>query len=296
MTDASAEELLADVRTLRHQARRDRRASAFPLLLFGVLILLAPLCYVPIEWPPFGENGVVFYTLYPGAFPLFNGVGSFSDVKYPNLISWYWFLAIVGGFAATAWWYRRRALRVGVETDTTAYLVAAGAALAGFVLGVPLLDELVPARTALYSTPAVNLPILIGAAAAAAAVLFWCTRPRRGAIPRAGGLFAGVLLAMVAFSALGVYLIYGFAALLVIAAGLLALAWLERNVLLGGIGVAFGAAALLANLANLDNVLYRLGWTPDALQLLVFGQLLLPAAVLIAGAGVVALTGRSAAR
>jgi hypothetical protein len=279
-----AEELLADVRTLRRRTRRDRRASAFPLLLFGALILAAPLCYAPVQLPPPDADGTISFQFFPGPFPLFNGIGGLGSVaRYPNLVSWYWFLTVVIGFAATAWWYRRRALGVGVETDTRPYLVASGAALTGFVIGVPLLKFLVPATYSLYSTPSRNLPILFGSAAASAVVLSWASR-QNGTTVRAIGLFAGVVLATVAFAAVGVYLIYGFAALLIIATGLLALAWLERNVLLGVIGLTFTAAALLANLFNIP-----LSWTLEQLRQLVLLNLVLPAAVLLIGGVVVAV-------
>jgi hypothetical protein len=292
-----AEVLLADVQALRRKARRDRRASAFPLFLFGGLILLAPLCYVPDDPlpPEILEQG---YSYYPGPFPMFSGI--FARFKYPDLVGWYWLLTIVGGFAATAWWYRRRAMRVGVETDATGYLVAVGAALTGFLLGMPLLDtvaaEISVDRMGLYSKPGVNLPILIGTAVGSAVVLFWATRSTRGRTPRAAGLVVGVLLATVAFSSVGVYMfIRGYAALLVIGAGLLALAWIERNVLLGVVGLVFSGAALLVNLYDMTNVYYRLGGSllplpPTQQQTLV--ELLLPAVVLIVGGVLAALSGR----
>lgn len=290
----TADELLADVRTLRTRARRDRRASAAPLLLFGTLTLLAPVCYLPA--PPVllptedGRLAQVWYNTDPGPFPLFHGIGPYVSVRYPGLVGWYWFLTIVLGFVATAWWYRRRAMRVGVETDTRAHLVAAGSALAGFLLGVPLLNELVPARNTLYSTPSVNLPILVGCAVVSGVVLFWAFR--QSGWLRAVGLFVGVLLATVAFAAVGVYLIYGFSALLIIAAGLLVLAWLERSMLLGVIAVSYGAAALVANLADLNNMFYRAGLHPDQLQVLVFQQLLLPGIVLLVGSLIIGVTSR----
>lgn len=291
-----ADELLADVRSLRRRARLDRRASAFPLFLFGGLILLAPVTYLPGDPLPPEILDQVYYVYDDGPFPQFLGIGPFVDVKYPGLVGWYWLLTIVLGFAATAWWYRRRAMRVGVETDTRAYLVAAGAALAGFLLGQPVLEELVTEYNSLYSTPEVNLPIMFGAAALSAVVLLWCTNRGRTTVERVAGLFVGVLLGTVAFAALGVYMIYGFAALLVIAAGLLALAWLERNVLLAAIGLVFGGAALWANLYDIQNMFYRLGWYPGQPQVLVLQQVLLPAAVLLVGGVAVAVTGRGAAR
>lgn len=295
MTETSARELLTDVHLLRRRARWDRRASAFPLFLFGGLILLAPLCYVPAEPVPPDVQGVILYTTQSGPFPVFFGLGPYLGVKYPGLIGWYWFLAIVGGFAATAWWYRRHARRVGVETDTRAYLVAAGAALTGFLIGVPLLEFLVPARHTLYSTPGTNLPILFGSAVAAGVALLWARGQTRTA-PRAAGLFTGVLLATITFASVGVYLIYGFAALLIVAAALLVLAWQERNLLLAGVGVVFGGAALLVNLANVNNLFFRLGWHPEDLRPLVLQQVLLPAVILLAGGVVTVLAGRTAAR
>jgi ornithine cyclodeaminase/alanine dehydrogenase-like protein (mu-crystallin family) len=167
---------------------------------------------------------------------------------------------------------------------------------------MPVLTTLVAetsiAKNTLYSTPAVNLPILIGSAAGSAAVLFWATRPTRGRTAGAAGLVVGVLLATVAFSSVGVYMfIRGYAALLVIGAGLLALAWLERNVLLCVVGLVFSGTALLVNLYDTVNVYYRLGLNADAMtqsQLLAFLDLLLPAVVLIVGGVLAALSGRSA--
>jgi hypothetical protein len=292
MTETSAEELLAGVRTLRTRTRCARRGSAFPLLLFGLLILLAPLCYAPIDLPP-DLNGPVYY-LDPGPFPMFRGI--FLDVKYPGLVGWYWFLGIVVGFVATAWWYRKRGVHIGVEIDSRGYLVTAGAALAGFLIGVPLLEYFVQVRGTLYSTPNVNLPIMIGSAVLAAAVLFWATRSTRRRVEQAIGVFVGIALATVSFSALGIYMIYGFSALLVIAAALLALAWLERSVLLGVIGLLFGGASLLANLYDQGNLYARFGWDSQSQQGTVFQLLILPAAILIVGGIAVALAGLGARR
>jgi hypothetical protein len=293
MTETSAEELLADVRILRRRTRQDRRASAFPLFLFGLLILLAPLCYVERDPLPPEVMAQGYYVDF-GPFPLFHGY--FLEPKYPGLVGWYWFLMIVLGFVATAWWYRKRALRIGVETDSRGYLVAAGASLAGFLVGVPLLEYLVTPHNTLYSTPEVNLPILIGSAIAAGIVLLWATRSSRGRIERAAGLFIGMLLATLSFSALGIYMIYGFSGLLVIAAALLALSWLERSILLGIISLAFGCASLVANLYNQGNLFHRYGWVSSSQQEYVLQLLILPAAVLIVGGLVVALAGLGARR
>lgn len=296
-----AEALLADVQTLRRQTRRDRQGYAFPLFLFGALILLAPLCYISANLITLPDGFTIYDTYGSDPFPMFAG---FVPLKYPALVGWYWFLVIVVGIAATAWWYRRRALRIGVESDTKGYLFAAGAALTAFLIGVPLLESVVQAHNTLYSTPAENLPILFGSAVASALVFLWCSRKTRTSTQRTIGIFAGTLLATVAFSALGVYMYKGFSALLIIAVGLLGLAWVERSALLAIIAVLFTAASIPANHQlwywDFPNQFYDWwgwgsGWEDGRADALL--ELVVPAAILLIG-GVVAVmvNRRSAAR
>jgi hypothetical protein len=76
-------------------------------------------------------------------------------------------------------------------------------------------------------------------------------------------------------------------AFLIIAAGLWVLAWAERSRALAITAVVYTAAALLASLYNVENILFRLGWNsgPGDMPLTVLPGVLLPAAVLlIAGA------------
>jgi hypothetical protein len=155
----------------------------------------------------------------------------------------------------------------------------------------------VSTQSSLYSTPDINLLILVGATGLSAVVFFFATRPGWSSMSRNIALLVGVLLATVAFSTVGVYMFNGYSALLIIAAGLLALAWLERSLLLGITGVVFSAAALLTNLYDMSNLFYDLGWRigyqthVNALE-----DLLLPAAVLLIGGVVAILTGRGATR
>jgi hypothetical protein len=282
MTESPAE-LLGDLRRLRSKARRDRHGYALPLLLFGVLILAASLCYADRPWPdPIPAEGV-YIRLDPGPFPAFES-RFMPLVRNPLLIQWYWVLMLLAGFAVSTWWYRRRARRIGVETDIRGYLITAGAALAGLLFGMPVLETMVASRSTLYSTPEVNLPILIISAVASAAVFFAGTHWKN---LREGSLLVGTLLATVAFAALGVYMITGLSALVIIAAALLFLAWIERSVLLGGIGVLFTAAALHANLEGLS-VYFDNGPGYVDGRLIVLQDLMLPAAVLLVG-GVLAL-------
>lgn len=281
-----SEDVLADLDVLRRRARGDRHAYAFPLFLFGALILLAPLLYVSAPLPP-GE----FVQVDTGPFPQFT-FGFF--LRYPDLVGWYWVLTIVGGLWLTGWWYRHRARQRGVETDIHVTTVAAGAALLGFLVWQPvfatLLADVFHHYGGLYSSPALNLPVLFGSAALAAVAGLWSRR--RTGWARSAGVACAAFLATVAFGALGVYLISGYAALVIIAAALLMLAWAERSVLLTIVGVVFAGVALLVNLYDVQNVFYRLGWTGGwdsrvtALQ-----TVLLPGVVLLVG-GVVAVIGR----
>lgn len=88
-------------------------------------------------------------------------------------------------------------------------------------------------------------------------------------------------------------------AFLIAAAGLWVLAWAERSWALAGITLAYTGAALLANLYNVENVLYGLGWNPGygsaGARLAELPNVLLPALVLLAaGAGALFLRPRPA--
>jgi hypothetical protein len=301
MSEPTAQDLLGDLRSLRDRARADRHGYAFPLFLFAGLILLAPLVYVPAVPLPEPDGSVL---LDGGPFPQFVPMFA-SPVEYPGLVGWYWVLTIVLGLAATGWWYRQRAARLGVETDVRVTFVAAGAAFAGFLLWQPVLDTFamhVGHGIPLYSAPWLNLPILFGSALFATAVLAWTVRPQRTERQRWAGVFAGVLLASLTFACVGVYLLKGFSALLVIAAALLVLAWWERSTLLGVVGTVFAVAAIPANhwLWNWDvpDIYARLGWDAEWTDLRVYAvqSLLLPGLVLLAGGAVAALTRHGASR
>jgi len=224
-----------------------------------------------------------------GPFPLFTPI----FLVYPELVGWYWVLTIVGGLWLTGWWYRRQARRRGVETDIRVITTAAVAALLGFLAWQPLFETLLRKLfddyMGLYSTPVVNLPILFGSAALATFAGLWSLRHTGWA--RTAGVGVTTFLATVAFGAVAVYLIRGYAALLIIAAVLLVLAWAERSVLLAIVGGLFTGAALLVNLYDVQNVFYRLGWHAGWNdQVSTLQSLLLPGVVLLVG-GVAAVIG-----
>jgi hypothetical protein len=275
--------LLTDLDALRRRARDDRHAYAFPLFLFGALILLSPVLYASVL--PLADGEAL--TVGPGTFPQFTSNGA----KYPDLVGWYWVATIIGGLWATSWWYRRRARRHGVETDVRVPTVAAMAALVGFLAWEPLFGDLLlqlfDYYGGFYSTPAINLPILFGSAAGAVAAGLWSTR--RTGWPRAAGVAVAVFLTTVFFGAVVVYLIRGYGALVIIAAALLALAWAERSALLAVVGGLFTGAALLVNLYDVDNVFDRLGWRGGWNdQVSTLQAMLLPGMILVVG-GVVAV-------
>jgi hypothetical protein len=85
---------------------------------------------------------------------------------------------------------------------------------------------------------------------------------------------------------------------LIIAIGLWVLAWAERSLALVTVAALYTAAALLAGLYNVENVLFRLGWNPSGgqLRLTSLPNVLLPALVLlIAGAAAFAVQRRNRA-
>ncbi len=284
---ADTADLLAELRTLRQRAREDRHGYAFSLLLFGTLILAAPLVYAPApQIDPYDS----FDPRIVGDNPLVRIFRTMAgpDPAHPTLVACYWLFVLVAGFGATAWWYRRRAARVGVETDTRAFLVAAAAAFAGFFLGTYVFSRY---AMSLYGAWQVNLSLMFGSLVLAVVVLWWNRR-----LP---GVFLASVCGAVTFSAIAVYTNKGFSALLVIAGGLLALAWLERSVLLGVVSVLFTLAAIpsTAMIVNPTVVLepgfvfHRLGWTPDWADTRAYAlqQLLLPAVVLLAGGTIAAI-------
>jgi hypothetical protein len=105
-------------------------------------------------------------------------------------------------------------------------------------------------------------------------------------LPARVGFVLGVVITAVAYGNLVVLsTTHGYGGLLVIAPGLLGLAWMERSALCGTVAVLFTGASLMANLYNIENLLpYTTNQT-----LVTFYDLLLPGLVLIVG-GIVALT------
>jgi hypothetical protein len=82
----------------------------------------------------------------------------------------------------------------------------------------------------------------------------------------------------------GDLVIRGTFAFVLIAAGLLVLAWAERSRGLAAIAVVYAGSAVLSSLYDVSNLTARLGWTPSPADE-ALPNILLPALILIAGAG-----------
>jgi hypothetical protein len=120
--------------------------------------------------------------------------------------------------------------------------------------------------------------IIVGAAVTAAIILL-------SAVPPMSRLWPGDLVFRGTFP------------LFVIAVGLVALAWAERSWALAVTAAIFTGAALLSNLYNVENIVFRLGWHPALSQegLTALPGALLPAVVLLV-AGLCALPAQRARR
>lgn len=296
-------DLLTELGELRRRTRVDRQGYAFTLLLFGVAILAAPLLYVTRPDPDLSVDG--FDPRVSGSNALvriFRTEAGDVDPAHPTLIAWYWLAVLVVGFGATAWWYRRRAARVGVETDTRGLIVAGIAAFAGFFLSTFVFWRY---ALSLYGAWQVNLSLMFGSLALAVLAVWRVRGPL--------GVFLASVFGTVTFSSIAVYTNKGFSALLVVAGGLLVLAWLERSVLLGVVSVLFTLVAIPSTamihtvglFLDPSALFASLGWRVEGtfvpgdhpylrfddlyLRAYVLQQLLLPAAVLIVGGTIAAV-------
>jgi hypothetical protein len=132
-TPYEPEALIADVAALRRAARRDRHAYWLPLTMFGGLALASAPLYVD----PVGPAEL----RAPLDSPALAGLGG-DLLRHSTGIGWFWLLALIGGFLASLWWYRRHAVRAGVQTPTRAYAkVGVIGVLTGLALG-PVLNWL----------------------------------------------------------------------------------------------------------------------------------------------------------
>jgi hypothetical protein len=169
----AAGDLLAEVQVLRRSARSARHAYWFPLVLFGLLTLVAVPFYIRPQMRP----AVTLFTPPTPYMPLLGGSpGLFNG----NYLGYYWLVALLGGLTLTLFWYRLHARRIGLATPARGYLIT-GVVLTLLALVLPLvaqtprltgLDALFPGDLSIRGT----FPFLI--IAVGLWVLAWAERSR----------------------------------------------------------------------------------------------------------------------
>jgi hypothetical protein len=287
--------LLDEVGALRKRTRRERQGYWFPLVLFGVLILVAPFVYAagqrPIDdFEPFllvRVDGMVFQP-----FGLFD-VGPFLTSS-PLALVVYWVAVIVAGTLVTVGWYQWRATRVGLQPRVLTYVYWVLAAL--LICALPVSFLTLWAEGAFHTQSDAPLVWLGVATLVLGGVLAVLGVRGERSIARRIALVIGIVLLLAGCSvSAGNANTHGFGALLVLAVGVVGLAWMERSAWCGIVAAAFIGAALLANLYDMENVYFDVfGFTTSTL-LDVFANLALPGVVLIVG-GIVALVMKRSAR
>jgi hypothetical protein len=279
----------------------------FPMLVFGVLILAAPLVYQSTG------HAAVNYVWDPeiGSAPKISGIAFAplqqfgtcdSELGDPMSVALYWFCVVMFGPLLSTLWLHRRDRRDGFTPQTGWHLLFATTTLALYVVLFPivefaslhLLGDSVPTlgpeavRRLQIVTVATFLAGLVVAGGAAL--------PLRSGLRLTGRrwLVAGLgLVLTIASAAVLEFLTYlspkpSYGALLIIAIGLLALAVVERCAVCTSVAVAFTAAALVANVTGFRSAVRWLGighghWSSLATA---YADLTVPGVILLVGAAI----------
>ncbi|MFC3891572.1 hypothetical protein ACFOWZ_08795 [Lentzea rhizosphaerae] len=263
--------LLTELTAMRKRARADRHGYWLPFLLFGLITLAATPFYAPRFCVPDGVNPELvgpmpcpwnsadmpwlYHWLHPTGQTMTSPV--FSHFQPSVATDVYWILALLCGYLAVVWWYRWRAAQVGVETPTRLYAQVTIFMLVLPLVGVPVLSELFFGRAGWQ----IALPITVAVIVAAT----WRVRS------------VGFTLAVLALFALAHFVtVYQYGPLFVLAAGLIGLAYLERNVVCTITVAIFTATVLFVNEAGRFGIYWPLGVEH-------FASTAVPAFVLLAG-------------
>lgn len=288
-------------------AALDRNGYWFPMLVFGVLILLAPLVY---QSP---GPGAVNYVWEPaiGSAPKISGVAFAplqqfgtcdSELGDPMSVALYWFCVAMFGPLLSTLWLRRRARRDGSIPQTGWHLLFATTTLALYVVLFPIIEFASvhlfdDSTTALGHGTLRQLQIVtVSTFVAGLVVAGGAALPLRSGLrlPGRRWLVAGLgLVLAIASAAVLEFLSYlspkpSYGALLIIAIGLLALAVVERCAVCTTVAVAFTVASLVADVTGFRGVAGWLGighgeWSSLATA---FADLTVPGAILVVGAAV----------
>jgi hypothetical protein len=284
--------------------RRDLGGYWFPMLVFGLLIIAAPLVYQPSGpsdadmdvWNPAVNSSSHISGL---AFAPLQQFGSCdSGLGDPMFVALYWFSVVMFGPLISTLWYHRLAQRNGSTPQTGWYLLYACTSLALFVVAFPVI-EFVAVHLPDQNTPSPNTMVFLDilttcgfvAGLVIAAAAAWPCRFRTRLSTRRWAIsWFGILLTIAAAAAI-VFLTYlqprdNYGALLIIGVGLLALSLVERSRVCAVVAVLFTASALMVNLTGIWPVFRLLGIKlaplPEATSTLV--TVALPVAILLTGA------------
>lgn len=150
MTDETPEppgQLLSDLARLRRQARTTRHAYWFPLVLFGLLSILAAILSRPAlpgriwtlaapGWASslMARGGLTQSTTFVTGSQSSTIVTGFG--RPSAYLTWAWTVALVAGYLLTVSWYRYHGRRTGLETPSRSYLIT-GAALTALATVLP---------------------------------------------------------------------------------------------------------------------------------------------------------------
>jgi hypothetical protein len=270
------------------QVVQDRNGYWFPMLLFGVLILAAPMVYQPSPLPA----GIDYSSL---AFAPLQQFGTCdAALGDPMSVALYWFCVVMFGPLVILLWYHVRARRTGVVPQTGWHLLYALTSLALYVVLYPLIEFVtlsLPRGTAAHLSPGTEhlatwlsaCGFEIGLLIAAVAIV-----PRRFGRRMSGRRWAvggfGLLLAIASAAAVQ-FVAYleprnSYGALLIIGIGLLALSLVEPGRTCAVIAVVFTTVALLTNLFGMRTP--ATGSRPSPVDT-AMSSLLWPGLVLIVG-------------
>jgi hypothetical protein len=282
----------------------DRDGYWFPMLVFAVLVLVAPLVYRQS-----GPSDVDFvWNPAVGSTPRISGF-AFAPLQQfgtcdaalgdPMVVALYWFCVVMFGPLASLVWYHRRAVRGGLGEQTGWYLLYACTSLALYVVLFPVIEFAAkqlragaPARPDSGTMVVLDLVTVGGflVGLTVAAVAAWPLRSRIRLSTRRWAISGLGMLVAIASAATIEFLTYlqpkaGYGGLLIIAVGLLALSLVERGAVCFVVAALFTAAALVVNVVGFTGALTWAGvaedWTPWGVAL---ANLVLPGVILLAGA------------
>ncbi|HEX4701461.1 MAG TPA: hypothetical protein VH352_04965 [Pseudonocardiaceae bacterium] len=282
------------------QVVQDRSGYWFPMLLFGVLILAAPMVYRPSPLPA----GIDYSSL---AFAPLQQFGTCAALGDPMSVALYWFCVVMFGPLVILLWYHLRARRAGVVPQTGWHLLYALTSLALYVVLYPLIEFVtlsLPRGTAANLSPGTQhlaawlsaCGFEIGLLIAAVAIVPRRFGRRMSSRRWATGGF-GLLLAIGSAAAIQ-FVAYleprnSYGALLIIGIGLLALSLVEPGRTCAVIAVVFTTVALVTNLFGMRTPM-GMGGRPSPVDT-AMSSLLLPGLVLIVG-GLIGVIGIVVAR